>query len=83
METPIVDGLCQYFGSLDVDPEIPEWVKKDFEKLGEAHDTWLNKMNNVLVLDGGKDWTEPDTAENILMAVKTFIKNMIRRDFNN
>lgn len=53
--------------------DIPSWY---LEKLSEAHNKWLNKLDNVLVLDGGKDWTDTETQDVILLAVKTFIKNI-------
>jgi deoxycitidine kinase/deoxyguanosine kinase len=57
--------------------DIPEWY---LNELGEAHDTWLNKLDNVLVLDGSKDWTDPVTVKNILLDVKTFISLHIHRN---
>ena len=85
-DTPTIHGYIYIKTPVDVciariikrhrleESEIPPWY---LEKLGEAHDEWLNKLDNVLVLDGSKDWTDPDTQDAILLAAKTFIKNMI------
>ena len=85
-DTPTIHGYIYIKTPVDVcisritkrhrleESDIPPWY---LEKLGEAHDEWLNKLDNVLVLDGSKDWTDPDTQVAILLASKTFIKNMI------
>jgi len=85
-DTPTIHGYIYIKTPVDVcipriikrhrleESDIPPWY---LEKLGEAHDEWLNKLDNVLVLDGSKDWTDPDTQDAILLAAKTFIKNMI------
>ena len=42
-------------------------------KLEMAHERWLNGLDNVLVLNGNADWTDPQSAKSVVSKVKRFI----------